>query len=283
VAFGMTFDEAKATAARARSGDAAAALLLQSNAGFHVMGRKVDPKTLLIGAAVVGGAIATGGILAGATTLAGVSARKGDAPPRPTGDFMVPQTWSATGGSAGRSASPLVPSRSSGIVPGLVGIGLDWLRNRANGSGGGTSLVQQCPPGTLRLPGGACGNLPGGEVTGGGMILTTGEVVRGRYGAAEMPDARPITTKRCRKGLILGDDELCYRKADLRKDERKWVPGRKPLLTGGELNAIRTAARAANKMKSHQRNLQSLGLLPRPKSRRQIELELRYSGKLRGR
>lgn len=235
----------------------------------------------------IGTAIATGKV-AGAVAAAAIAT--GGTNMRAIGTQLI----ASRGGSSGRSATPIVPTRATGVVPGIlppgtmtgkggvlgtvIGEGLEWLRRRS--SGGGTSLAA-CPSGSRRV-GNACVDLaPGGDVSGGGMLLSTGEVVKGRYGAAEVPEMEDITMHRCRRGLVLGDDGLCYRKGDLRKDERKWKPGRKPLFTGGEQNAVATAARVAGRLQAHQSRLQRLGMLKKPKGRRQIELELRYAGKLR--
>lgn len=188
------------------------------------------------------------------------------------------------GGSSGRSATPIVPSRGSGVVPGIIDLGVQILRDRLGGGGGGGSTLQTTCPSGQRKVGNLCVDImPGGDTQGGGVFVTTGEVVKGRYGAAEQPAISNIRTARCRRGLVLGDDGLCYRRGHLRKDERKWNPGRKPLFTGGEQNAVATAARVAGKLQAHQSRLQRLGMLKKPKGRRQIELELRYGGKLRGR
>lgn len=274
--FGMSFDEFKRTARAAQSGDQAAADRLRAGSGTHVFGHKVDAKKLLVGAAVVGGAIATGGIATGVVTLAGAAARKEPAPaPAPEETSMVPQTLSATGGSAGRSATPIIPTSSAGVVPGLVGIGLDWLRNRVNPPTASPIVATpNCPQGSRDILGRCVDLQPGGPVSGGGMNLTFGEAVMGQYGAALVPARMSTETRRCPRGTVLGKDGLCYNKRDLRKDERMWNPGRKPLLTGGELNAMSIAARAARKVKARQSQLQSMGLLARPKSRRQIELEI---------
>jgi hypothetical protein len=47
--------------------------------------------------------------------------------------------------------------------------------------------------------------------------------------------------------MVLGKDNLCYNKRDLYKRDRKWNPGRKPLLTGGDLNVLRKAKGLAEK------------------------------------
>ena len=93
-----------------------------------------------------------------------------------------------------------------------------------------------------------------------------GVAVMGRFGAALQPEVRQSVTLRCPRGAVLGIDNLCYNKRDLDKRDRKWIPGRKPLLTGGDLNAIARAARAAGKMKTQQKRLEKLGLLKKSKA-----------------
>lgn len=196
--------------------------------------------------------------------------------PTDRGPMIIPKR----GGSSGISATPQIPTSASGV---LLGIGREILTGLAR-RGLAAPPPSRCPDGSTPGPFGSCLDLkPGGDVSGGGVMLSTGEVVKGRYGAAEVPEVDAITTRKCRRGLVLGDDNLCYRRGDLRKDERKWNPGRKPLFTGGEQNAVAVAARVAGKLQAHQSRLQRLGMLKRPKGRRQIELELRHSGKLRGR
>lgn len=132
------------------------------------------------------------------------------------------------------------------------------------GSGTGT-----CPAGTVRIPFLGCVNAPGGETTGGGMVISGGEAVNGRYGAAIAPQQRQRTRLRCPRGMVLGKDNLCY--DHLPNRDRKWPKARRPLLTGGDLNAITRASQAANRMKKQQRRLQKLGLLKKPSSRRRAQ------------
>lgn len=171
-----------------------------------------------------------------------------------------------TGGPAGALGGAAIGAISSGGAR-RPPIGAQVIQGAATS---GLSLVAQanrCPPGTSGVyP--LCVNLPGGQVTGGGAMLTFGEAVMARYGAALVPASRSMNVRRCPKGAVLGDDGYCYNKRDLRKDQRAWPPGRKPLLTGGDLNAIAKASRAARRMKVQQRRLESLGLLKRPKPSR---------------
>lgn len=80
-----------------------------------------------------------------------------------------------------------------------------------------------------------------------GPVGEMGQAVAGAFG---MPAIVPIAESRrhlsCPPGMVLGDDELCYPKAVLRRDSkfRKWRPGRRPVLTGGDLQAISKARRA---------------------------------------
>jgi len=76
------------------------------------------------------------------------------------------------------------------------------------------------------------------------------QAVAGAFGMPAMvPVAEPRTRLTCPPGMVLGEDDLCYPKAILRRDSRfrKWRPGRRPVLTGGDLNAISRARRAVTR------------------------------------
>lgn len=118
---------------------------------------------------------------------------------------------------------------------------------------GGSGVT--CPDGTLSILGRCVDIQPGGATQGAGLVVSGGEPVLGRYGVAMVPQAVERVRRRCPRGMVLGMDNLCYNKRDLRKNERKWNPGRKPLLTGGELNAISTALSAAKKLDRQKKRL----------------------------
>lgn len=120
-----------------------------------------------------------------------------------------------------------------------------------------------CPDGTFRIPGtNQCADLiPGGATQGGGLIVSGGEAVKGRFGAGVAPSEKTVSRARCPRGMVLAVDGLCYDKRSLRNDQRMWPASRKPLLTAGDLNAISRASRAAGRMKTQQKRLQKLGLL----------------------
>ena len=88
-----------------------------------------------------------------------------------------------------------------------------------------------------------------GDISVGGVVGGGGQLVHGRYGIAMAPQAIPNVRRRCPDGMVLGKDSLCYNKRDLRKSERKWNPGRKPLFTGGDLNAISRASKLEDRAK----------------------------------
>jgi len=107
--------------------------------------------------------------------------------------------------------------------------------------------------------------LPGGET---GFEPQFGNAVIGQFGAALEPAVRDSTTLLCPPGTVLGMDNLCYNRKDIRNSERKWPKGRAPLLTGGEMRCISIAASAAKKLQRKEKQLQSMGMLPKPRSSR---------------
>ena len=98
----------------------------------------------------------------------------------------------------------------------------------------------------------------------------TGQAVVGRFGAGIEPDIRMQDIRDCPRGMVLAVDNLCYNRRDLRNSERFWPRGRRPLLTGGEVRAISTAASAAKKLERKQKELMKLGLLRKPTPRRRV-------------
>jgi hypothetical protein len=124
-----------------------------------------------------------------------------------------------------------------------------------------------CPPGTWNTIFG-CINKPGGDVTGGGMVLSGGEAVMGQFGAALVPNSEQILRTNCNfpgvRGMVLGADGYCYNKSQISNKERMYPKGRRPLLTGGDMGAITKAARAAKRLQATQSKLQKMGMLKRP-------------------
>lgn len=146
----------------------------------------------------------------------------------------------------GDGGSPAVPSEGDSLVP---------------GGGGG----MMCPDGTREIFGRCIDLQPGGATQGGGLVVTQGEAVAGRYGFGSAPAVEMREHRSCPRGMVLGSDGICYDRRQLRRSDRAWVPGRKPLLTGGDLNAISRAARVAKKMERKAKDLQRLGLMKKRK------------------
>ena len=153
-----------------------------------------------------------------------------------------------------------------------------------------------CPPGFFETPAGGCQAVAppaastlgalrqeiGARAFGGdgrpfrtadeGFLPTGTAVMNGaaapRFGPTRAggyaPDVREQFYRDCGPGAVLAKDGLCYNRRDLRNNERKWPRGRRPLLTGGEMRAISTAASAAKRLQRKQKQLMSLGLLPKP-------------------
>lgn len=101
--------------------------------------------------------------------------------------------------------------------------------------------------------------------TGGTDMVVFSDAVTGAFG---MPAIRPVNIPQnhltCPKGMVLGEDDLCYPRQVLRRDSRfrKWKPGTRPVLTGGEVRAIATARRAITRGRER---MSSLGVTVKKK------------------
>ena len=154
-------------------------------------------------------------------------------------------------GSIARGAASLVPGGN------IIAAGFDLLDGDDDDEPtGGVPTFLPTPQGTNCNPGLVFDPIarmcvsPGSpaDISTGGPVQY-GNAVMGRYGAALTPATMSTVRRRCPRGTVLGNDNLCYNKRDLRKNERKWVPGGKPLFTGGDLNAITRAHNLEGKAK----------------------------------
>ena len=103
------------------------------------------------------------------------------------------------------------------------------------------------------------GDRPGGEGS-----TPVGDAVMGRYGAGLTPGFMELRRAVCLRGMQLGNDGLCYNKSQINNKQRMWPAGRKPLLTGGDMRAISTAARAGRRMDLATKRLQKMGMMKKP-------------------
>lgn len=147
---------------------------------------------------------------------------------------------------------------------------------------GGTS-----PTRSFTLPGGSCpplmkphpvtgeceffiGDRPGRDTApleiGPGTPV--GDAVMGRYGAGLVPGSRIIDRAVCLRGMVLGNDGICYNRKQIRNSDREWPRGRRPLLTGGDMRAIAIASRAASRLTRTAVRLHEIGLIKKPVTRK---------------
>jgi len=124
-----------------------------------------------------------------------------------------------------------------------------------------------CPPGTIWDPQGGFCVSPRSPFGGRQLADQFGDAEAGRFGAGLVPASVSGITRRCPRGAVLGLDGLCYNKRDLRNGDRMWPRGTRPLLTGGDMRCIRIAARASNKLRTKTKQLQRMGMLPKPTRR----------------
>jgi len=100
----------------------------------------------------------------------------------------------------------------------------------------------------------------------GGPSGGAGEVTVGRYGPAQEPTFRTVNVRDCNPGQILAKDFLCYNKGAISNKERLYPRGTQPLLTGGQMAAIRTASAAETRVRTAAVRLGIVAKAPRKKS-----------------
>jgi len=99
-----------------------------------------------------------------------------------------------------------------------------------------------------------------------GAELFAQQPIAGQFGAGFIPGSRIVDVATCGKKQVLGADGICYAKAGFNNKNRMWPKGRRPLLTGGDLNAIRIAAAAGKTVERTATRLRKMGMMkPLPK------------------
>lgn len=149
-------------------------------------------------------------------------------------------------------AIPPFPGSTGGGLPGIgslcslipdsrlrlaceVGTGL------LNPGGGGGLSASTCPPGYKSDGKGGCVTTGIGQYLPGdvGMPDTGWTPTAGLYGVGVSPLPVQRVVRACPPGFVLGKDGVCY--DHLPRTRRAHNPGAKPLLTGGDMNALRRA------------------------------------------
>ena len=164
-----------------------------------------------------------------------------------------------SGGPLGAAKGFLLPpkSRAAQARERSLDIPLPTLPGRIPG------LLPECDPPLVRGPTGLC-IAPTSPL---GASRLFGEAVMGQYGAALVPGSQIVDRATCPRGTQLGNDGLCYNKSQITNKQRMWPAGRKPLLTGGDMRAISTAARAGRRMELATKRLQKMGMMKKPTRR----------------
>ncbi len=213
-------------------------------------------------------------VTSGFNPLAAAGAILAPAPPprRRTGTGLVVPAAAPVTRTTRRTAPPSTTARPS-VTSGLEkerGRNLKFPELSVGAPGGGRNIAAAAPcfP-PFRMFEGSCvrpflGNQPGPDDT------PIGDPVMGRYGAGEVPGNMVVNRAVCRPGMVLGDDDVCYNRSQISNKERQWPRGRRPLLTGGDMRAISTAARAGKRLEGATKRLQKIGLMKKaaPRSRR---------------
>jgi len=168
-------------------------------------------------------------------------------------------TFGGPAGSAPDAFNPVITGGFTGVTRAGGPSIIDTAINRfAPTNRGGAAALPSCGTGFHRDAQGRCVKsgvigalqrfVPGGKTGLQPMLEDFGEAVMGRFGAALVPAQLPATRLRCPRGAVLGMDDLCYNRRDLKKSERKWPPGTRPVLTGGQVNTLREAQRIQHRM-----------------------------------
>jgi len=161
------------------------------------------------------------------------------------------------------------PELSSGFRPDpgeIIQQGINIGRRIISGDGNGNGMGPCEDPRLIRSPQGNC-IFPGSPR---GAALFGGEAILGQYGAGIVAGSRIIDRATCPRTMQLGNDGVCYNKSQISNKQRMWPAGRKPLLTGGDMRSISTAARAGKRMDLATKRLQKMGMMKKPTSRRAI-------------
>jgi len=183
--------------------------------------------------------------------------RRSLGPPRPIDVRQIVVPGRVTGGISPKSITvPPIQEILDIVIPGLGGT---IPGTGITVGGGGTSMTGPCAdPQLVRDNDGIC-RFPGSPSG------DPGEARKGRFGAGVEPMFVGTTVRRCPAGMVLGKGDqfsapLCYESGAISNKERLWPKGTAPLLTGGEMAAIRKAATAKGKVA---RTAKRLGVFPK--------------------
>ena len=196
-------------------------------------------------------------ILGGISRVAGVASAVGI----PGASVVSRVTRQLTGGRPTPSRITTARVTPSSIAEKNFGAQVKFPSFGGGGGGGGP-----CDFPKVIDAAGRCRTPTSGEF--GGPQFDVGEAVMGRYGAALEPGSMIVDRAVCLRGMQLANDGLCYNKSQISNKQRMWPAGRKPLLSGGDMRAISTAARAGRRLEGATKRLRKLGMMKQPPVRR---------------
>ena len=175
---------------------------------------------------------------------------------QPVPTTVVPTTFAPTTTLSGVTPGNLAVLTPQSIIPRTTGV------PRMLQLGGGDNGAAPCPPPLLRSPQGNCI----APTSPRGASLFQFDAFAGQYGAGFIPGSEIRDIAICPTGTALGKDGICY--AKLANRNRKYPRGRRPLLTGGDMNAITRARRAGVKLANAKTDLVAIGMLKVAKPRK---------------
>lgn len=155
-------------------------------------------------------------------------------------------TLTTTGGgglpTTGGGGCDLLPAGTARELCKLGAAGYNAWQNRNQGTNTGGCPEGYEPNPNAGKPGQAACRIKGigsylpGDIGNPDLVWTP---INGRYGQGVTPVAVQTQRRACPSGYVLGKDGVCYDR--LARTHRAWNPGAKPLLTGGDMNALRRA------------------------------------------
>ena len=85
-----------------------------------------------------------------------------------------------------------------------------------------------------------------------------GQAVMGMYGAGLVPGNMVVDRAVCLRGMVLGNDGVCYNRKSIKNSDREWPRGARPLGSPEEMRALRIASRFAGRMDKSKERIKAL-------------------------
>ena len=147
-------------------------------------------------------------------------------------------------GGAGSSRTSVLPAALTTLAPAAGCPPGFKLVNRRCVVSGVTGVVQRL------LPGGQTGVLSDefGEAVLGAFDMPA--LVPAQVGSITRADGSVSPILRCPRGMVLGTDELYYKKGSINRKDRKWPPGSKPPISAADWRATKRFATVQKKIKT---------------------------------